>query len=87
MALDYYLADKTKIILVGALHDGDTQALSQVVQNYFLLNAVVNFYDSSKELQDEYKAMDGKATAYICKNFACLPPVTNTEMFANMLKG
>ena len=86
MALDYYLADKTKIVLVGALHDRDTQALLQVVQSCFLPNAVVNFYDSSKELQEEYTAMDGKTTAYICKDFACLPPIMDAVKLAHMLK-
>jgi len=86
MALDYYIADKTKIVITGSIHDADTQALLQVVHNHFLPNVMVTFYDSSKESQDEYKIIDGKATAYICKNFACQSPITDTEKLAHMLK-
>jgi len=86
MALDYYIADKTKVVIVGSVNDADTQAMLQVVLNHFLPEALVNFYDSSKELQDEYKVVDGKATAYICKNFACQPPITDTEKLAHMLE-
>ena len=86
MALDYYLADKTKVVIIGSMNANDTKALIRVVGNYFLPEMMVKFYDSGEEFQDEYKVIDGKATAYVCTNFACKPPITVGEKLAQMLK-
>ena len=86
MALDYYLADKTKIVIIGSIHDADTQALLQAIHSCFLPETMVIFYDFNEKLPNEYKVVEGKATAYICKNFACLPPITEVEKLVYILK-
>jgi len=81
MALDYYLADKTKVVIVGSMNAADTQGMLDILNNGFLPAVVVKFYDSSEQSDGEYKAIDGKAAAYICKNFACQPPITDGKLY------
>ena len=40
----------------------------------------------SKWLAD-YEPVDGKATAYVCENYACKQPVTEVEGLKRMLSG
>lgn len=86
MALDYYFVEKVKVVVVGSIDAVDTQAMLHILQKSFLPEVVVKFYDSDEESSGEYKAIDRKATAYICKNFACQPPITDIEKLANELK-
>jgi len=83
MALDYYFAEKIKVIVVGSFAAVDTQAMLQMLQQSFLPAAGIVFYDSNGENVAEYKAVNGKATAYICKNYTCLPPITDRQVFKN----
>ena len=85
MAIDYYFAEKTKISIVGSADNADTQAMLQVAQGSFLPETVVSFYSLGEQNHSEYKAIDGKSTAYICKNYACQPPITSIEEFANSI--
>jgi len=87
MALDYYIADKIKVVIVGSINATDTQVMLDLINNYFLPAAMVTFYNSSEQRDSEYKTINGKATAYICKNFACQPPITDMEKLANELNG
>lgn len=87
MAIDYYFAEKTKIAIVGSVDDSDTQAMLNIAHNSFLPEAVVSFHSPSGQNYDEYKAVDGKSTAYICSNFACQPPITDIDKLTMMLKG
>ncbi|MDF2615335.1 MAG: hypothetical protein K0S71_3121 [Clostridia bacterium] len=85
MAVDYYLADNTKIVIVGDKEAADTKAMFDVINSYFLPSAAIRFYNKHSQENMEYKEMDHKATAYICKNFACQPPITNAEKLRNLL--
>ncbi|WP_378956132.1 thioredoxin domain-containing protein [Pelosinus sp. sgz500959] len=85
MALDYYLVGKIEVVIVGAKDAIDTQNMLQVMKKSFLPAGVVHFYESDGERQDEYKIIDGKATAYLCKSFACQPPITDMEKLAHLV--
>lgn len=34
---------------------------------------------------EDYKNIDDKETAYVCENFACQSPITDTEVFREIL--
>ncbi|MBP2625784.1 MAG: glycoside hydrolase family 76 [Firmicutes bacterium] len=86
MAIDYYLAKKIKVAIVGSVDSPDTQIMLQRVQNGFLPAVVLNFYSKEDQNKEGYEMVDGKTTAYVCENFACLPPVTDIEQFTEILK-
>jgi uncharacterized protein YyaL (SSP411 family) len=43
--------------------------------------------ESAIPLMEEREAKDGKATAFVCQNFACQMPVTEGEALAAQLVG
>jgi uncharacterized protein YyaL (SSP411 family) len=85
MAVDYYLTDNTKIVIVGDAEAFDLKAMLDVINSYFLPTAALRFYDKHSQENSEYKEIDHKATAYVCKNFACQPPITDVEKLRNLL--
>ncbi|EIW20004.1 MULTISPECIES: thioredoxin domain-containing protein [Pelosinus] len=85
MAVDYYVADNTKIIIAGDKEAADTKAMLDVINSCFLPSSAIRFYDRHSQENVEYKEIDHKATAYICRNFACQPPITDAEKLCNLL--
>jgi len=87
MAIDYYFTERTDIAIVGYADDANTQAMLDVVQNNFLPEVVVSFHSPSEQNHDEYKTIDGKPTAYICKKYTCQPPITSIDEFTSAIQG
>lgn len=85
MAVDYYVAKKLKIVIAGEREDPDTKAMLAMIHSCFLPSTVIRFYDQHSQENSEYKAVDHKTTAYVCKNFACLPPVTDLAKLRDLL--
>jgi len=94
VALDFSSRKPKQIIISGARDGLDTRDLLDEVHRHYLPNAVVLLADGSdgqkflEEKLDELKAMQpigGKATAYVCENFACQAPVTTVEDLRKIL--
>ncbi|MEK7214874.1 MAG: thioredoxin domain-containing protein, partial [Chloroflexota bacterium] len=90
--LDDFLAPSQEIAIVGGMTDPATQGLLSVVWGNFLPHKVVAL--AAPEDRDAAEAIpllrdrgqvDGRATAYVCENFACLLPVTDPEALAGQL--
>ena len=73
------------IILVGEKEDADLQELLNEVNSRYLPGAVVillnkanrEFWNERLPWTKEMALQDGKAAAYICKDFACQAPITS----------
>lgn len=85
MALDWHLTPKRRIVLAGDFGWPETQAMLRVVGRAFLPDALVRLA-SAAERTGEYPAKDGKATAYVCEAFACLPPVQTAADLAKQIQ-
>jgi uncharacterized protein YyaL (SSP411 family) len=87
--LDAYLSPSQEIAIVGRRDDPATQALLAEVRRRFLPHAVVALKEPDQEsmlpLLQGRTLVDGKATAYVCENYACKLPVTSAEELAKML--
>ncbi|MBC7798571.1 MAG: thioredoxin domain-containing protein [Pyrinomonadaceae bacterium] len=88
-AFDFYLNSPKEIVVVG----NDGNPLLREVWKRFIANKVVvvaseenNDADLIPLLQNR-RMIDGKATAYVCENFACRQPVTDVADFAAQLEG
>ena len=94
-AADFYFNTPKEIALAGNLNNYDLKNLLDVLHNEFVPNRVIAFINSTdgKRLSIENKIpllkdkiiVDGKATAYVCKNFTCKLPVTDPESFIKMI--
>ncbi|QKG85898.1 thioredoxin domain-containing protein [Kroppenstedtia pulmonis] len=94
MAFSFYLTaihfvqgESQEIVIAGRRGEKEAQEMLRYVQSLFLPDAVVLFReeDRAEELRElvpytaEQKMMEGKATAYVCRNYACQAPITMME--------
>ena len=70
------------------MNDADTQAMLDVVNETYRPFAVVavGTKDSRVPLLNGRDQIDGKATVYVCENFACKLPVNEAEKLRELLK-
>lgn len=80
-----------EIALAGNPNAADTQALLQVVFSGFRPNQVVALKQPGESspipLLEGREPIDGKATAYVCRRFACQMPVTEPADLQRQLQG
>jgi uncharacterized protein YyaL (SSP411 family) len=82
-AIDFYLAPVREVALAG----DDLSPLAQVVRGAYLPHVVLAGGASDEvPLLEGRHAVDGRAAAYVCRNFACELPVTSAEDLARSLQ-
>lgn len=90
---DYARSGSIEIVLAGNVGDPDFEALRREVDRRFLPNAVVlhrPFGEDAPILNvvpalKAYGMVKGRATAFLCRNFACEAPTTDPVAFAASL--
>ena len=92
-ALDFSISPHKEIAVIGEQQAEDTQALLAIINTYYLPNSVLAYAAPSDMQAAETIALladrpckDGKATAYVCQNFACQAPVTAPEELTRLLE-
>src|SRR5438045_3305879 len=94
VAFDFLEGAPQQIVIAGNLRDERTRELLEEVRKHFLPHAIVLLADGDDgqnflaEKNEEIRAMrpiDGRASVYICENFACKEPVTNVGELRRML--
>ena len=80
----------TEIALIGDPSAAMTQTMLQVIQGAYAPDRVVALQRSGEHLPIELlqgrEAVDGKPTAYVCRNFTCQMPVTDIPALETQLK-
>ncbi|MCG3159825.1 MAG: hypothetical protein JMDDDDMK_00845 [Acidobacteria bacterium] len=91
-ALDLLLASPYEIAIIGAPEAEDTRAMINVVFKRYLPNKVVAFAPEADsrasrtiKLLEGRDRIDGKATAYVCRDFYCESPTTDAGKLAEQL--
>jgi uncharacterized protein YyaL (SSP411 family) len=91
-ALDFYLSTPYEVAIVGDPNEPDTKALLDAVYSAYLPNKVVASRAEVDEeaagfipLLAERPTRDGKATAYVCVQYACQNPTTDPEELKRQL--
>jgi uncharacterized protein YyaL (SSP411 family) len=91
-AQDFALSSVKEIAIVGEARNADTRALLEVVNERYLPNSVLACALPADAhaalvipLLAERPEKDGRATAYVCQNFACQAPVTTPEELAKLV--
>ena len=91
-AVDFYLGPVKEVALAGDRESSELQALLNVLYDEFEPNLITGYVDQDRSdlverlpfLQDR-PSRDGRATAYVCEHFACLPPVHDPEALLRQL--
>jgi hypothetical protein len=86
-----YLGGLKEVAVVGKKNDAATQELLDTLRKGFYPNAVFAFaYEdeigsTSIPLLKDRKLVNGKATAYVCRQGTCLEPVHSVEELVKLL--
>jgi uncharacterized protein len=94
VALDYSLSKPRQIVIAGKKDAPETKALLKEVYRHFLPKTVLLLADGSEgqkylgERNEAIRAMSpvaGKSAAYVCENFTCKAPVTDSTTLRELL--
>jgi uncharacterized protein YyaL (SSP411 family) len=95
VALEFFLGEPRQIILVGEPASADTQALLRTFFSTFVPNRIILLVDSDATRRGlaagipvvaSMPKLDGHATAYVCRNYTCQLPVSDTAKFAELIQ-
>jgi len=91
--LDFYLSEPKEIAIVGKLDSHEVRSFGEEIYARYLPNKVVAACEPGDEVAaSEIKllmarsAIEGKATAYVCRYYTCLEPATTVEELAARLE-
>jgi len=92
-ALSTYHAGVPQVVVSGPSDRDDTRALVDVVRSRYLPNAVVLRVDPRRQAEmatllpwiEAMGMREGRATAYVCREFACQAPATDASALAAQL--
>ncbi len=94
LAVDFALGPSYEVVIVGKSGTDDTKAMIRALRGHFVPNKIVLLRPSGEESPDitrlaEYtkyqSSIHGKATAYVCLDYNCKLPTTDSEKMLEML--
>jgi uncharacterized protein len=95
VAVQNSLGKPRQIVIAGKRDSPETKALLKEVHRHFLPNTIVILADGvggQKYLGEKNEAIramspvEGKPAAFVCENFTCKAPVTDSKQLSNLLK-
>jgi uncharacterized protein len=95
IGIDFSLGPTAEIVIAGDAENTTTKEMVAAIQRSYLPRKVLVFNPSNEENPEindiaEYtrgqNEIDGKATAYVCTNFACSKPVFDASELLNRLQ-
>jgi uncharacterized protein YyaL (SSP411 family) len=91
--LDFYLSEPKEIAIIGSPDSHEVRLYIEEIYSRYLPNKVVaaslegeNEAAETIKLLMGRKSIDGKPTAYVCRNYTCLAPATSAEELAARLE-
>jgi uncharacterized protein YyaL (SSP411 family) len=93
-ALDFAIGPSYEVVIVGRSGAPDTKAMERALNSVYIPNKVVLLKPSDERspqvvevaaFTQSHQAIDGKATAYVCKNYVCDLPVTGANQLLSSL--
>ena len=87
-AMIFFEAKPQEVIITGDFDRAGTQEMIRILHHNRnpLISSIV-YTDKQKDLNavipyiENYQAIDGRPTAYICRDYACRPPITDLQEF------
>ncbi len=95
-AMDFSLDKPKQIIIAGKPDAADTRALLAAIHARFIPNKILllaegeegqKFLSASLPIVSSMTMINGKATAYVCENYACQLPTNEVEVLLQLLEG
>jgi uncharacterized protein len=94
-AVDFLLGPTAEIVIAGRRGAPDVAAMARAIDRAYTPDKVVVFRpdDGGERIAAlapyvrEQHSLDGRATAYVCRDFACQQPTTDTDAVAKLVSG
>ncbi|NJD78350.1 MAG: thioredoxin domain-containing protein [Candidatus Methanoperedens sp.] len=95
VALDLAIWPSCEVVIAGDSHAPDTKAMLEALRKKFIPEKVVIFRPIETESPEilvfaeyarDFTGREGKATAYVCRDYSCKPPTTNPEKMLEFLE-
>lgn len=95
VALDFVEGPSYEVVIAGNSNAEDTIAMLKALSKPFLPNKIVLFRPIEQEEPDiihiapftrNQVAMEGKVTAYVCRNYSCQQPTTDINRMLELLR-
>jgi uncharacterized protein YyaL (SSP411 family) len=95
VAVDFSLDKPKQIIVAGKPEAPDTRAMLRAVHELFVPNKILlladggagqNYLGKHLPFVAAMAMKDGKATAYVCENYACQMPTAEIEVMKKLLE-
>ncbi len=87
--LEFALGPTFNIVLVGVPSDKNTVALLAAIRKEYIPNLTITLWTPDKTSDVSgvvYKKIDGKPTAYVCRDQTCMPPTNRIDRMLELLK-
>jgi uncharacterized protein YyaL (SSP411 family) len=93
-AVDFGLGPTYEVVIAGKADEGDTRAMLRALGSRFIPNSVVLLRPDGAESSEItrlaeftrfHSSTDGKATAYVCRNYNCELPTTEVGQMLKLL--
>ena len=93
-ALDFLAGPSCEVVIAGDMDTEDTRTMLQALRTQFIPNRVVLFKPGETESPDiehivefikNMESIDGKTTAYVCRNHSCTLPTTDKDVMMKSL--
>jgi hypothetical protein len=83
-ALDFQIGPSYSVTIVGDLKEDDTQKMLKSLRQHYLPTTVITLKRPT-QAGFGYQQIEGKATAYVCRDQTCLPPSNNLALMLQQL--
>ncbi len=88
MGLEFALGPTSNVVLVGDPSEKGTVKFLEALRKNYLPNLTVTMWTPEKAKSNPtliYEKIDGKPTAYVCRDQTCMPPTNDAEKMLELL--
>ena len=94
-AMIFAFGSTYEVVITGDAEGDDTKSMLDALNSAYIPNKVILFrpiddkgsiIDGLAEYTTNQNSIDGKATAYVCKNYTCSAPTTDINEMLNLLQ-
>jgi len=94
LAVDFEAGPSHEVVIAGRPEAEDTQAMLRALNTHFLPNVVVLLRAEGPSppivqvapFTEAQRSIEGRATAYVCRDFACKAPTTDVRKMLELLR-
>jgi uncharacterized protein YyaL (SSP411 family) len=92
-AVEFSMGSSYEVVVAGATEAQDTQQMLGALRKPFVPHKVVLFRSTDRDPEilsvapytEAHKSIDGRATAYVCRNYSCEVPTTDPQQMLQRL--